>query len=90
MFPTADLPLIVSRWFHLAAVIVAIGGTVFARVVLQQAARLALLALLLGLVVLWLLRQVPLVGGLIGFVALLAGIGALTWRAFNGSRMAAA
>jgi hypothetical protein len=49
-----------------------------------------LLALLLGLVVLWLLRQVPLVGGLIGFVALLAGIGALTWRAFNSPRTAAA
>lgn len=49
-----------------------------------------LLALLLGLVALWLLRQLPLVGGLIGFVALLAGIGALTWRAFNGSRTAVA
>jgi len=43
-----------------------------------------LLALLLGLVVLWLLQQIPIVGGWIGFVALLAGIGALTWRAFNG------
>jgi cytoskeletal protein CcmA (bactofilin family) len=43
-----------------------------------------LLALLLGLVVLWLLQQIPLVGGWIGFLALLAGIGALTWRAFNG------
>jgi uncharacterized membrane protein len=42
MFPTADLPLIVSRWFHLAAVIVAIGGTVFARLVLHHAARLSL------------------------------------------------
>jgi hypothetical protein len=49
-----------------------------------------LLALLAGLVVLWLLRQVPLVGGLVGFVALLAGIGALTWRAFNGSKAATA
>ena len=49
-----------------------------------------LLALLAGLVVLWLLRQLPLVGGLIGFVALLAGIGALAWRTFNGSRAAAA
>jgi hypothetical protein len=49
-----------------------------------------LLALLLGLVVLWLLKQLPLVGGLIGFVALLAGIGALTWRAFNSPRTAAA
>jgi len=49
-----------------------------------------LFALLLGLVVLSLLKQLPLVGGLIGFVALLAGIGALTWRAFNGSRAATA
>jgi hypothetical protein len=49
-----------------------------------------LLALLLGLVVLWLLRQVPLIGGWIGFVALLAGIGALAWRTFNGRQAAAA
>jgi hypothetical protein len=49
-----------------------------------------LLALLTGLVALWLLRQVPLVGGLIGFVALIAGIGALAWRAFNGSTAATA
>jgi hypothetical protein len=49
-----------------------------------------LFALLLGLVALWLLRQVPLVGGVIGFVALLAGIGALTWRAFNGRQAVAA
>jgi hypothetical protein len=49
-----------------------------------------LLALLLGLLALWLLRQIPLVGGLIGFLALLAGIGALTWRAFNGRRTATA
>jgi hypothetical protein len=49
-----------------------------------------LLALLLGLTALWLLKQIPLVGGLIGFVALLAGIGALTWRAFNGRRAVAA
>jgi hypothetical protein len=49
-----------------------------------------LLALLLGLVALWLLKEIPLVGGLIGFVALLAGIGALTWRAFNGRRAVAA
>jgi hypothetical protein len=39
---------------------------------------------------LWLLKQLPLVGGLIGFVALLAGIGALTWRAFNSPRTATA
>lgn len=49
-----------------------------------------LLALLLGLVALWLLRQIPFLGGWIGFVALLAGIGALTWRAFNGRQAAAA
>lgn len=49
-----------------------------------------LLALLLGLAALWLLRQVPFVGGWIGFIALLAGIGALAWRAFNGRRAAVA
>jgi hypothetical protein len=49
-----------------------------------------LLALLLGLLTLWLLKQIPLVGDLVGFIALLAGIGALTWRAFNGRRAAAA
>lgn len=49
-----------------------------------------LLALLLGLLALWLVRQIPLVGGLIGFLALLAGIGALAWRAFNGRRPIAA
>jgi len=49
-----------------------------------------LLALLLGLVALWLLKQVPLVGGWIGFIALLAGIGGLMWRTFNGRRTATA
>jgi hypothetical protein len=49
-----------------------------------------LFALLLGLLVLWLLKQIPYAGGLIGFLALLAGIGALTWRVFNGRRTAAA
>jgi len=49
-----------------------------------------MLTLLLGLVVLWLLRQIPFVGGWIGFVALLAGIGALAWRTFNGRQAAAA
>ena len=42
-----------------------------------------LLALLLGLVVLWLLRQIPIAGALIGFLALIAGIGALAWRTWN-------
>lgn len=49
-----------------------------------------MLALLLGLLALWLLKQIPLVGGWIGFIALLAGIGALTWRAFNGRQAAVA
>ena len=49
-----------------------------------------LLALMLGLVALWVVRQVPLVGGLIGFIALLAGVGALTWSAFNGRKAAVA
>jgi hypothetical protein len=42
-----------------------------------------LVALLLGLVALWLLRQVPFAGALIGFLALIAGIGALAWRTLN-------
>jgi len=37
MIPSADLPLIVSRWFHLGAVIIAVGGTVFLRLVLHPA-----------------------------------------------------
>ena len=41
-----------------------------------------LLALFLGLVALWLLQRVPLVGGLIVFVALVAGVGALVWQAW--------
>jgi len=49
-----------------------------------------LFALLLGLLALWLLRQIPLVGGLIGFLALIVGIGALIWRAFNGRQAVAA
>lgn len=49
-----------------------------------------LVALLLALVALWLVRQIPLVGSLIGLVALLAGIGALTWRTWNGHRAVAA
>ena len=49
-----------------------------------------LLALFLGLLALWLLRQLPFAGGLIGFVALVAGIGALAWRAWNGRGTAAA
>lgn len=53
----------------------------------QPAGRgLQLFALLLGLVALWLLKQLPFVGGLLGLVALVAGIGALTWRAFNGRK----
>ncbi len=43
-----------------------------------------LAALFVALVVLSLLRHVPLVGGLIGFVALIAGIGALVWQGWSG------
>jgi len=49
-----------------------------------------LLALFVGLLALWLLRQVPFAGGLIGFLALVAGIGALVWRGWNGRRAATA
>jgi hypothetical protein len=49
-----------------------------------------LLALLLGLIALWLVKQIPLVGGLVGLLVLLVGIGALTWRAFNGRTAVAA
>jgi cytoskeletal protein CcmA (bactofilin family) len=41
-------------------------------------------ALFIALVVLSLLRHLPLVGGLVGFVALIAGIGALVWQAWSG------
>ncbi len=42
-----------------------------------------LLALFLGLVVLWLLQRIPLVGGLVVFIALMAGVGALVWQAWT-------
>lgn len=42
-----------------------------------------LLALFLALIVLWLARQIPFVGGLVAFVALLAGVGALVWQAWT-------
>ncbi|RPI12995.1 MAG: hypothetical protein EHM60_10305 [Lysobacterales bacterium] len=42
-----------------------------------------LVALFLALVALWLVQQIPLVGSLIAFLALLLGIGALTWQAWN-------
>jgi hypothetical protein len=48
-----------------------------------------LVALFLALVALWLVRQIPLVGGLIAFIALVLGIGALTWQAWNGRQAAA-
>jgi hypothetical protein len=41
-----------------------------------------LLALFLALVALWLLRLLPFVGGLIAFLALIAGIGAFVWQAW--------
>jgi cytoskeletal protein CcmA (bactofilin family) len=42
-----------------------------------------LFALFLGLVALWLVGKIPLVGDLIAFIALIAGIGALTWKLWN-------
>jgi hypothetical protein len=47
-------------------------------------------ALFVALVVLSLLRHVPLVGGLIGFAALIAGIGALVSQAWSGRESRAA
>jgi hypothetical protein len=49
-----------------------------------------LFALFLGLLALWLVRQIPVLGGLIGFLALIAGIGALTWRFWTGRTAVAA
>jgi hypothetical protein len=43
-----------------------------------------LAALFLALVALWLVGKIPLVGGLITLLALLAGIGALVWQAWQG------
>lgn len=37
MFAQVDVSILVSRWFHFAAFIVAIGGTVFIRLVLHPA-----------------------------------------------------
>jgi len=42
-----------------------------------------LLALFLGLVALWLLQRIPLFGGLISCIALMAGVGGLVWQAWT-------
>jgi hypothetical protein len=73
-----------------AALFVALRGLALLRPGKPATRGWQLFALLLGLLALWLLRQIPFVGGLIGFIALLAGIGALTWRTFNGRTAAAA
>jgi hypothetical protein len=49
-----------------------------------------LLALLLALVALAIVRHLPLVGGLVVFLALIAGIGAFVWEAWSGRRAAPA
>ena len=49
----------------------------------SQVTVLTLIALLLGLLALWLLRQVPFAGAVLGFLALIVGIGALAWRTWN-------
>jgi hypothetical protein len=43
-----------------------------------------LFALFLGLLALWLIGKLPLFGGFLTFLALIAGIGALTWRLWSG------
>lgn len=48
-----------------------------------------LLSLFAALVALWAARHVPFIGGLIGFVALIAGIGALVWQAWSGREQTA-
>jgi hypothetical protein len=48
-----------------------------------------LAALFLALVALWFVGKIPLVGGLITLLALLAGIGALVWQAWQGRGAAA-
>jgi cytoskeletal protein CcmA (bactofilin family) len=42
-----------------------------------------LFALFMGLLALWLVGKIPLVGDLMAFIALIAGIGALTWKLWN-------
>lgn len=39
MISISDIPAVLSRWLHLGAVIVAVGGTVFVRLVLHDAVR---------------------------------------------------
>ena len=52
----------------------------------QQPATMALqlFALFLALLALWLVGKIPYVGDLVGFIALIAGIGALAWRLWSG------
>jgi hypothetical protein len=47
-----------------------------------------LIALFIALVALWLLGRIPVIGGWITFLALLAGIGALVWQAWSGRERA--
>lgn len=67
-----------------AALFIAQRGTEVLRPGRATSLGMQLFALLLALCALWLLRQIPLVGGLIALIALIAGIGALAWQAWNG------
>jgi hypothetical protein len=72
-----------------AALFVAQRGTEVLRPGRNVSLAMQLFALLLALGALWLVRQIPFVGGLIALTALLAGIGALVWRAWNGRQAVA-
>jgi hypothetical protein len=72
-----------------AALFVAQRGTEVLRPGKSVSLAMQLFALLLALGALWLVRQIPFVGGLIALIALLAGIGALVWRAWNGRQAVA-
>lgn len=72
-----------------AAIFIAQRGTEVLRPGRASSLGMQLFALLLALCALWLLRQIPLVGGLIALLALIAGIGALAWQAWNGRQVVA-
>lgn len=71
------LLLLLLGWINAGAFLGRQAFAALGRDGLQDPPALRFLALLAGLVVLWLLRQLPYVGSLVGFVALLVGMGAL-------------
>jgi hypothetical protein len=75
--------LLVFLGWVTAALFVAQRGLAVARSGKPATLGWRLLALLLGLVALALLQRIPLVGGLVMFVALMAGVGALVFQAWT-------